>query len=337
MNLLAKIWYQNHYLHYPLIPFSFIYKGIISLRRLLYQHGIKKTTSFPLPIIVVGNITVGGNGKTPLVIYVIELLKHHGYKPAVVSRGYGAKADYYPCQVKGHSDPAMVGDEPVLIARRTGVPVMVDPDRVQAVRKIVEKTNCNVIVADDGLQHYALNRDIEISVIHGNKGYGNGYCLPAGPMREPISRLETVHFMVTSKPSRSDEYAMEINYLNFINLNDLGRKVEAAHFKNQTIHAVAGIASPDRFFKALRALGLNIIEHAFPDHYQYVREDLNFGPDAVLIMTEKDAVKCAQFAIANSWCLPISAKVTEQFDYDLLLKLDQVKSQDVENCVDPQI
>lgn len=325
MNVLEQIWYKKHYLHYPLIPFSLIYQGVISFRRLLYQRGIKKTTSFPVPIIIVGNITVGGNGKTPLVIYLIELLKQRSYKPGVVSRGYGGKADHYPYHVQQDSDPCVVGDEPLLIARRTGIPVVVDPDRVQAVKSILAQTDCNVIVSDDGLQHYALDRDIEITVIDGSKGYGNGYCLPAGPMREPISRLKAVHFRINTQPKQPYEYEMKVRYLHFIDLNEPDTHVESSYFNNQTIHAIAGIASPHRFFSALRELGLTIIEHAFPDHYQYCRKDLDFGKGAVLMMTEKDAVKCAQFKIANSWYLPISADVMDPFNQDFLLKLRQIK------------
>lgn len=294
MQLLTKLWYKKSILSYCLLPFSYLYQVIITLRRLAYKKNIFKVTKFSVPVIVVGNITVGGTGKTPLVIYLADWLKQQGFKPGIVSRGYGGKAEHYPVKVSAQSDPVIVGDEPIIIAKHTACPVYVAPDRVAAVKQLLQENNCNIIISDDGLQHYALARDIEIVVIDGERRFGNEFCLPAGPLREPIKRLKKVDFIVcnTGYSPQPDEYpmllaGMDNSFTQVIN-PEITKSIE--YFKDKKIHAIAGIGNPVRFFNELNRMNLIITTHIFPDHYIFKAKDLNFGDDSIIIMTEKDAV-----------------------------------------------
>lgn len=269
-QLANKIFYQKSILSYLLLPFSWIYLFVISIIQLLYKTKIRTVKHFPIPVIVVGNLTVGGTGKTPLTIYLANLLKRHGFRPAIVSRGYGGKAPHYPYPVGSNTSPSLVGDEAVLIARHTDCPVIVSPSRVEAVQYILQQNNCDIILADDGLQHHALGRDIEIVVIDGQRRFGNGFCLPAGPLREPISRLTKVDFRVCNgNNALSDEFAMTFTVDVLHGVKDAARTKSLVNFKNQTIHAVAGIGNPERFFNFLRDQGLKIIPHDFPDHHNF--------------------------------------------------------------------
>lgn len=316
---LSNLWYtKKNFLIYLLVPLAIFYKAIIFLRRLLYQSGFKKISYFPVPVIIVGNITVGGTGKTPLVIWLAEQLKAAGYKPGIVSRGYGGKSKHYPCFVAQDSAATQVGDEPLLIHRKTLCPVVVDPNRVRAVQMLLNKTDCNVVISDDGLQHYALGRAVEIAVIDGERRFGNGFCLPAGPLREPVSRLKTVNFIVTNGLAKNGEYTMQLipkDFRQIINPSN-------THFINQTnIHAIAGIGNPQRFFNTLRNMGLNIIEHPFPDHHNFQPQELDFGPDAIVVMTAKDAIKCEKFANSGYWYLDVEAEISDNLLRKLLEQL----------------
>lgn len=310
-QLCNKIWYQKHWLTYLLLPFSYLYHFIIMIRRICYRFHIKKTTRFQIPIIVVGNITVGGTGKTPLVIALAQYLQQQGFKPGIVSCGYGGQAKHFPVYVTAESDPILVGDEPVLIAHHTQCPIYVAPSRVKAVNQLLKAHACNIIISDDGLQHYALQRDIEIAVIDGERRFGNGFCLPAGPLREPIQRLKRVDFIVCNGEAQAREYTMQLLPGKIYHLQN-----RALHFNplpHQTIHAVVAIGNPSRFFNLLRQLGHTIIEHPFPDHYIFQAKDFDFGENAIIIMTEKDAVKCHAFADQRFWCLPVQAQLTQDF------------------------
>jgi tetraacyldisaccharide 4'-kinase len=281
-------------------------------RRWLYYKGIKKSTRFSVPVIIVGNITVGGTGKTPLVIALARFLLEQGYKPGIVSRGYGGKAAHYPLAVTPTSSVMETGDEAILLARNTPCPVIVDPCRVRAVTALLEKTDCNIVISDDGLQHYALARDIEIVVIDGERRFGNSFCLPAGPLREALTRLHKVDFKVTNGMARSGEYAMKLRHSIFRQVSAPQCSQDVTALQNKTLHAVAGIGNPTRFFNLLRSLGLSIIEHAFPDHYLFKQAD--FPHDAAfIIMTEKDAVKCEAFADERYWYLPVEAELEALF------------------------
>lgn len=307
MNLLTKIWYHKHLLAYVLLPFSAIYRVALLLNKLRFKIGLKKITHFPVTVIVVGNLTVGGTGKTPLIITLSNFLSEKGYKPGIVSRGYGGKPTKLPLHVYPNSDPAQAGDEPILIARRTKCPVVVDKNRVRAVQTLLSIYNCNIVLSDDGLQHTALGRNIEIVVIDGTRRFGNQFCLPAGPLREPITRLQKVDFIVTRGNAWPGEYLMHLIPDKLYNLIDPTRFF-TKEFYTKTIHAVAGIGNPAAFFDQLRAMGFSVIEHPFPDHYTYKPQDLDFGPDAIIIMTEKDAVKCQLFANEQYWCLLVHAE-----------------------------
>ncbi len=316
MNLLNKIWYHKHHLFYLLAPFSGFYRLALFFKQLAYQLHLKKITHPPVPTIVVGNLTVGGTGKTPLIILLAHFLAENGYKPGIVSRGYGGKPVTLPLHVNADSDPSQAGDESVLIARKTNCPVVVDPHRVRAVRALLATYDCNLILSDDGLQHAALGRDIEIVVVDGTRYFGNGWCLPAGPLREPVKRLEQVDFIVVREPKKS-EVLHKINSQNIFSMRFISGEIynlkhpekifAAEKHTSQSIHAVAGIGHPQNFFDQLRSMGFSIIEHPFPDHHIYTAEDLDFGSEAIIIMTEKDAVKCASFSQENHWCLPVLA------------------------------
>lgn len=324
MKLLNTIWYEKRIISYSLLPFAWLYQLIIAIRRFTYQKKIFKSTKFPLPIIVIGNITVGGTGKTPLVIYLANWLKQQGYRPGIVSRGYGGKAQQYPAKVTPQCKPNEVGDEPILIAKRTQCPVYVAPDRVAAVAKLLQENNCNVIISDDGLQHYALARDVEIAVIDGDRRLGNGWCLPAGPLREPDKRLTEVDFIICNGQAQINEYPMQLIAQDFYQVCNIKNKQTLEYFKNKTIHAVAGIGNPTRFFNSLRQLGLTIIEHPFPDHYLFEVDDFKFAGNDIIVMTEKDAVKCQVFANENYWFLPVNASVTAEFTGKLLEKIAHI-------------
>ncbi len=313
-------WYNpNAFLPYLLWPFSQLYKLIISIRKKLINP-----IHFNVPVIVVGNITVGGTGKTPLVIWLAKFLAKNGYKPGIVTRGYGGHSKTFPQQIFPNSDVMQVGDEALLLARRSECPVVIDPNRVNAVRYLLNNTDCNIVISDDGLQHYALGRDIEIAVIDGARRFGNRWCLPAGPLREPISRLDAVDFIVTNGGEIGvGEIEMKLIPGEIYNISDRSLKAVPDDFAGHALHAIAGIGNPQRFFNTCRQLGLSIFQHSFPDHYQFKSSDIKFDDDAKIIMTEKDAVKCETFADYRYWCLPVEAELNSEFGVQLLKKLVQ--------------
>jgi tetraacyldisaccharide 4'-kinase len=320
---ITSLWYSNNILAYFLLPFSFCYCLIIKIRRFLYRIHFKKTQRFPVPVIIVGNLTVGGTGKTPLVIWLVKFLQQQGFKPGIVSRGYGGKSPSYPQIISADSDAEMSGDEAILLAQATERPVVIDPRRVEAVRKLLQESDCNIVISDDGLQHYALSRDIEICVIDGGRRFGNQFCLPAGPLREPLKRLAEVDFIVANGQGKAGEYAMRLLPGDFCSVAQKKIICSPMKFKNKTIHAVAGIGNPSRFFHTLRMLDLIIIEHPYPDHYLFQKKDFNFAdPDSIILMTEKDAVKCRTFADQRFWYLPVQAELPIEFGERLLEKLN---------------
>ena len=328
--LLKKIqqsWYNKSSLTTLLQPLSWIYCLLILIRRFFYRIKIFKTSHLNVPVIVVGNLTVGGTGKTPLVIELANLLKEHGYRPGVISRGYGGRARTWPQQVRWDGDPSMVGDEAILIARRTRCPMAVGPNRVASALALLKYTDCNVIISDDGLQHYALGRDVEIAVADGIRRYGNEKCLPAGPLREPIKRLEQVNFKITNGIAGPDEFSMNYKAEKLRRADTPDVTLDLASLKNQTVHAVAGIGNPQRFFDDLKASGLDIIEHAYPDHYPFKKADLDFGEIQPIVITEKDAVKCQRFYLHNVWYQPIKAVLDNQFTEQLLVVLERINGQ----------
>ena len=324
MTFLDRYGYSLNGIAVLLWPLSLLFGLAVRLRRLLYLHGLRRSETFPVPLIVVGNITVGGTGKTPLVARLVELLREAGYQPGVISRGYGGQSAQWPRHVMADSDPREVGDEPVLLARRCRCPIVVGPDRVAAARTLLDTYGCTVILSDDGLQHYRLHRDLEIVVVDGFRRLGNGACLPAGPLREPPSRLREVDFVVGNGAARGGEYLMCLRGDRAVNLTDAGVSVSLAGFSQGTVHAVAGIGDPGRFFDQLRHARLRILEHPFPDHHAFRPEDLHFPQDLPVLMTEKDAVKCQAFAPEGCWCVPVSARLEPAFEEDLLKRLASV-------------
>lgn len=268
-----------------------------------------------MPVVVVGNITVGGSGKTPLVLWLAENLRRLGFQPGIISRGYGGE-NCELTEVMSGSDPLLVGDEPVLLARKSGCPVWVGRNRAKAARALLKAyPACNLILSDDGLQHYRLSRNVEIAVVDGERRFGNGFLLPAGPLREPVARLGSVDAVVVNGGSGEVPhnakvgFAMRLAGTEFYNLADPTQRVKPQDFVGQTVHAVAGIGHPLRFFEHLRSLGLAVSEHPFPDHHAFQSQELDF-PGHVL-MTEKDGVKCARFAKDNYWVLAVEAEVGE--------------------------
>ncbi|GAB6139796.1 tetraacyldisaccharide 4'-kinase [Methylosoma difficile] len=320
-RLAQDIWYHDAFIGLCLMPLGFLFADIVRFRRFLYRMGVLKSRKLPVPVIIVGNITVGGTGKTPLVIWLANLLHQQGYKPGIVSRGYGRQADDEPVMVSADSLPAQVGDEALLIKRQTGCPVAVSPIRAAAADCLLKIGGCDIIIADDGLQHYALQRDIEIIVIDGERRFGNGYCLPAGPLREPPSRLLEADFvMVNGEKTEPEQFAMSLQGDIAINLATAEQK-PLASFADSDCHAIAGIGNPARFFNLLGKAGLNCTTLSFPDHHPFLAQDLAFKDGKPVLMTEKDAVKCAAFATDLFWYVPVSAQPESGFAEQLLTRL----------------
>ena len=309
MQFLYRIWYQRHPVQFLLLPFAYLFQMIVIFRRWLYKKNLLKTTYFNVPVIVVGNISVGGTGKTPFVIWLTHYLKSLGFKPGIVSRGYGGKATSYPVAVEVDSDAAVVGDEALLLARRSQCPVIIDPKRVNAVQTLLDKYDCDIVVSDDGLQHYALGRRVEVAIIDGERRLGNGFCMPAGPLREHPNRLKDVDLIISNGEAREGEAAMRLVSEDLRNVAEPSVMKSITYLQGKPLIAMAGIGNPDRFFNTLRRHGLEFIEKAFPDHHQFQKNDFDLPSDSFIIMTEKDAVKCKGLVGDNAWTLPVTAEL----------------------------
>ncbi|NIL92989.1 MAG: tetraacyldisaccharide 4'-kinase [Woeseiaceae bacterium] len=314
---LHRIWYEGGSLYQVLLPLSGLYWLLIALRRSLYRAGLLRTFRADVPVIVVGNITAGGTGKTPVTIWLSRELRGRGFNPGIVSRGYGGSRSSTSMRVDSASDTSVVGDEPVLLARRTGCPVVVDADRARAAQMLIDD-GVDVIIADDGLQHYRLERSYEICVIDGARGLGNRLLLPAGPLRETIDRLTDVDQVLVNGRMGSNVAnltAIEQNAIEFelvatevSRLNgSLTRPIDK--FSGTTVHAVAAIGNPVRFFDMLRAHGMQVIEHAFRDHARLSDDDLRFGDDFEVLMTEKDAIKVDASISDKYWTVPVDLAI----------------------------
>ena len=315
-----------------LLPVSWLFWLAVTLRRLAFRLGWCRTWKVGVPVIVIGNVSVGGTGKTPLTIWLVQYLITRGWHPGVVSRGYGGSAsdDRVSEPVAAESDPSRVGDEPVLIARRTPVPVWIGVDRAFAARALLrEQPECDVLIADDGLQHYRLARDVEIAVVDADLGFGNRQMLPSGPLREPIGRLRAVDALVVNGAPSADapvlqaaQFEMRIAAARIYRLDDPSITAAPESLRGQRLHAVAGIGYPDRFFRLLTSLGLTFEPHPFPDHHDFVASDLAFNGEPAII-TEKDAVKCRCFGEAHHWVLAVEAQVDPAFGEHLLRCLER--------------
>ena len=282
-------------------------RGLVALRRGLYARGWRRVQPVSVPVLVVGNLVAGGAGKTPLTIALARALARRGWKPGIASRGHGRQG-HGPTWARPDSDPAECGDEPLLIARQTGLPVAVDRDRVAAARALVA-AGCTLVIADDGLQHLRLARDVEIEVRDGERRLGNGRLIPAGPLREPAGRAVDFR-VINGGEAGPGEWRMDLRLGDAQPLGP-GESRPLGLFEPGPVHAIAGIGHPGRFFQALRAAGLEVIEHAFPDHHRYQARDLQFEPAAPRLLTEKDAVKCAGFDLADLWAVPAVAELPD--------------------------
>lgn len=337
MKRIVDTWYGGKPLRW-LKPFSLLFGGLSSIRRNLYASGRRKVYRASVPLIVVGNITVGGTGKTPLIVYLARQLMDAGYRPGIVSRGYGSKAPQYPFHVLADSPVSQSGDEALLIARNTQCPVVIDADRVEAVKSLEQHYDCNVILSDDGMQHYAMARDIEIAVIDSLRRFGNGQLIPAGPLREKPQRLEQVDFIICNGDCDLEfdipTYTMRLEPRQLCHIQS-GEKYPIAGIQSELaksreddsnkprhkVHAIAGIGNPERFFSSLCDCGFDIITHIFSDHHVYTADDIRFNDDYEVVMTEKDAVKCTDFARKSDWYLSVDAVIDEDFFANLLAKL----------------
>ncbi len=374
MTGLENYWYRITPLHLILFPISLLFRLLVALRHALYRSGVLPSDKLPVPVIVIGNISVGGTGKTPLTLALAQQLIHRGWHPLIVSRGHGGTAQQ-PQEVNANSDARQVGDEPLLMARRNLCPVWVGKDRAAAAQTALQAhPQCDVVLCDDGLQHYRLRRDVEVAVVDGARGFGNGFMLPAGPLREPVSRLRTVDAVVVNGQARSPlpnplpretplsislpqegertnvknnfqfsgeeaneslrefifnggeiytgQYTMRLSGEVFHNLLDPCITATASHFHALNNHVIAGIGHPQRYFQHLQKLGISFTPHTFPDHHPYIETDLAFtGCDAILL-TEKDAVKCAVFADARYWVLRVDAKLDPKLLDHILRKIE---------------
>jgi tetraacyldisaccharide 4'-kinase len=323
-NLVDDIWYGRHPARLALLPFSWLYRAVSAARRAMYASRLLSVYRAPVPVIVVGNITVGGTGKTPLVIWIARKLEEYGFKPGIVARGYRGAARSWPQQVRADSDAVAVGDEALVLARRTGLPVAVGPQRSADIAALLKHAGVDIIVCDDGLQHYALARDLEIAVLDGVRRYGNGACLPAGPLREPAARLATVDLLVTNGLAARGEFAMRYVASAAHRVGQSQISVPLADFVGREVHAVAAIGNPDSFFELLKRNGLRIKQHVFADHHLFTRDDLAFGDELAVIMTEKDAVKCEHFADARLWYVPIDVELPDVFERRFKTLLQEV-------------
>jgi len=318
-------WLQNHWyritpLHLFLVPISLLFRLLVAFRRDLYISGFLGSEQLLLPVIVIGNISVGGTGKTPLTLALAQHLIKNNWHPLIISRGY-KRATQRPQQVDPNMPATQAGDEPLLMAQRDLCPVWVGKNRVATVHAALQAhPQCDVVLSDDGLQHYSLRRDIEIAVIDGERGMGNGFLLPAGPLREPPSRLKSVDAVVVNG-SKADigQFKMSLEGATFYQLINPNQTATAIDLQGKNNHAVAGIGHPQRYFRHLQTLGITFTPHAFPDHHPYSSSDLHFPDCDAVLLTEKDAVKCNAFADARYWVLRVDAQIDSGLT-DLILR-----------------
>jgi tetraacyldisaccharide 4'-kinase len=327
VNLIERSWYKQGFVSYLFLPLTLVFWLLMITRKFLFAIGIKTQHKSKIPVIVVGNITVGGTGKTPFVIYLVNLLKSMGYKPGIVSRGYGAKEDDsapFPRMLTPEMDVVLSGDEPKLLSLRADVPVVIDPKRANAVSFISEHTDCDIIISDDGLQHYAMGRDLEVVLVDQQRGLGNGWLLPVGPLRESKSRLKTVDMVVENSGFNhvgdKQDYSLTASSPYQIEKTEL-------QLTNRKVHLISGIGNPQRFLETAKGLELDVASTTWlPDHHNFTLSDFtHFNDGDVVLMTEKDAVKCqplaAQTNSKNWYVLPINACISDKIEQELKTKI----------------
>jgi tetraacyldisaccharide 4'-kinase len=315
-----NIWYDRTLVVKLLSPLSWVFQVVASVRRTLHQ---KQAKPFDVPVVVIGNISLGGTGKTPLLILLGKALLKQKYKVGVVSRGYGGTHQNGSLVVTPDTSPTIAGDEPVLIASKLKCPVVINVDRTQAVKDLLAHNTVDIVLSDDGLQHYKMHRDFEIAVVDGVRGLGNGLCLPAGPLREAPSRLQSVDAVVVNTPApvcKVTGMAMTLVPGKLVNLKT-GKTQALSAFKDKMMNAVAAIGHPDRFFDQCEAAGMKVLRHHFPDHHAYQASDLAFNEHYEIVMTEKDAIKCKAFATEHMWAWPVEAKLDGDLTASILSKI----------------
>ena len=316
-------WYQRTtWWAWGFYPLSLLFRVISLSRFWLYKFNLLKSAKSVLPVIVVGNISVGGNGKTPFAIWLCELLIKQGYRPGIISRGYGGKSKHYPLLVDDQTIGKEAGDEPIMLFKRLGIPVVVDPVRSEAAKYLSDNNLADIIITDDGLQHYALQRDIEIVVVDGKRRFGNQHLMPMGPLREPLSRLENVDFIINNGEQKDGEFTMLLAPDDCLSVDGENRLLPT----NKPINACAAIGYPQRFFDTLKKQQFILNKTvSFADHHPFSAKDFEqFNPHTPLLMTEKDAVKCTGFAQDNWWYLPISAQLPSVFEKQLIEKIKEI-------------
>ncbi len=300
-----NLWYSKNLLSTGLLPLSWLFRAIVTVRRFYYRVYHYRRTLPSVFILVVGNLTVGGTGKTPFLIWLARQCRGHGLKVGIITRGYKKHQAGKILEALPHSLSKDVGDEALLLVQKTACPVIVAANRMQAVGLLLSKYRPDVILSDDGLQHYKLPRNVEIAIVDGARQFGNGRCLPAGPLREPVSRIQECDLVVSNGRNDNYKYSFETVPESAVSLGQDTVRRPLQDFMDSTVHAVAGLGNPARFFRMLESAGIRIIRHVFPDHHAYVEADLEFGDNKPILMTEKDAVKCKLFVDRNIWYLPI--------------------------------
>jgi tetraacyldisaccharide 4'-kinase len=323
-----RAWYHGAVWFWPLLivlwPLSQLFNWVAVQRR----HHLERIQSvLPVPVVVVGNISVGGTGKTPLLCAIAAEFLHRGKRVGVISRGYGGTYDGKPRLVNRNDEPSLVGDEPLLLVRVTGCPVVIGRDRLAAAHFLIEQAPVDIILSDDGLQHYRLPRTVEIAVLDGTRGIGNGFCLPAGPLREPLERLQEVDFVVvngsTSQTFQSSQLVTHLSPQGWLSVSSGEPVAMETLQKGMRVHAVAGIGNPKRFFDTVRGMGLEVIEHVFPDHHLFTPMDIQFPDHLPVVMTEKDAVKCAGFAPPECFALQVQMQLPAHWVSQLLARIER--------------
>lgn len=321
---LHRIWYGGETVPIWASVGERVYRMLLGLRRWMFALGLRRSIRLSVPVLIVGNLTVGGTGKTPLVAWLANELRQRGWRPGIVTRGYGA-ATKAARRLPPEAEPKVFGDEPVWLAHATDCPVAIGRRRVEAARALVEADDVDLVIGDDGLQHWALARDLEIVLIDGARGFGNGRLLPAGPLREPMQRLERVDAVVVNGGARAGAYTMRVHGNRALSLRDLAQSRSLKAFAGERVHALAGIGNPERFFALLRDHGLIVDAHAYPDHHPFDGSELQFSDDLPILITEKDAGKCAPFADARTWVVPIDVELPVEFADQIHRRLHELK------------
>ena len=316
-------WYKEMYFSNIFVPFAMIFDDFRRFKLFLYKIGVYKRTRLPVSVINVGSITIGGSGKTPLILWLARFLRKEGYKPGIVSSGFGGNSESWPQWIDDQSLVDQVGYEAVLMERHADCPISVGHKVVKAAQLLLEKADCNVILVNDGLQQYSLVNDIEIAVIDGERRFGNGYMLPCGPLREPVDRLQKVDMVIVNgSDAEENEFTMAVEGDRAINLATKEEKL-LTEFSKQSCHAIASIGNPKRFFDLLDRKNIPLVCHAFPDHHQFSGDNVFFKDDKPVLMTEKDAIKCLEFAVDKFWNVPITVQPQQLFIDKLALLIKE--------------